>query len=55
MHVILGCDNRLVPVQQLNLEEIMAKFSLLLLKVQIMLEERQVKAIHVRQFLRGQS
>ena len=51
--MLLGCDNRLVPVQQLNLEEIMAKFSSLLLKVQIMLEERQVKAIHVRQFLRG--
>ncbi len=31
----------------------MAKFSSLLLKVQIMLEEMQVKAIHVCQFLRG--
>ena len=40
-------------MQQLNLEEIMAKFSSLLLKVQIMLEERQIKAIHLRQFLRG--
>ena len=31
----------------------MAKFSSLLLKVQIMLEERQIKVVHVLQYLRG--
>lgn len=40
-------------MKQLNVEEIMAQFSSLLLDVQIALETKQVKVLHVRQFFNG--
>lgn len=40
-------------MKQLNVEEIMAQFSSLLLDVQIALETKQVKVLHVRQFFSG--